>query len=169
MISGRPVRFRAILLLSAALAGIVLLAGTPGSARGWELVVERGDAVRRFPLPTGSFELSWIHSVERTEWRETYVVDRAGAIVLVASEFASGGAGLPDRVGTGETFRETDGRMRIGKRHIRIGRLRVRLSDISHHWLRVCGSPVDLTAAFGEGAVTIRAEPSLSRREGGHR
>jgi len=159
MVFGRSVRLQALLLLSAAMFGAVSAAAFPGSARAWVLVVEGGNGARRFPLPSGTFELSWIHSVELTEWRETYVIDRSGGIVLVASEFSSGGAGLPDRVEKGERFLRKDGRMRIEGRNIRIGTLAVRLSDVSHHRLRVSGEPVDLNALFGEGVVTIRAVP----------
>jgi hypothetical protein len=159
MFFARPVRLHAVFLLAAALGGIVPLAGLPAEARGWSLSVDGGGASLRFPLPGGTFELSWIHSVERTEWRETYAVDRDGAIVLVASEFASGGAGLPDSVGEGETFVRKDGRMRIEGRNVRIGDLRIRLSDVSRHFLRVAGRRVDLNACFGEGVVTMHAAP----------
>jgi hypothetical protein len=159
MFFARPVRIQAGLLLSAALGGVLPLAGLPASARGWDLSVAGGGASLRFPLPAGTFELSWIHSVERTEWRETYTVDRTGEIVLVASEFSSGGAGLPERVGEGETFSLKDGRMRIEGRNLRIGDLRIRLSGVSRHFLWVAGRRVDLNARFGEGVVTIHAEP----------
>jgi hypothetical protein len=159
MFFARPVRFQAGFLLLAAVGGLLPLAGVPASARGWELSVAGGGARQRFPLPAGAFELSWIHSVERTEWRETYVVDRAGDIVLVASEFSSGGAGLPETVGEGETFSLKDGKMRIAGRDVRIGDLRIALSDVSRHFLWVAGRRVDLNERFGEGVVTIHAEP----------
>jgi len=159
MSSARPARFQAALLLSAALGGVLPLAGFPAGVSGWELRVDGGVAPLRFTLPDGAFELSWIHSVERTEWRETYAVDRNGDIVLVASEFASGGAGLPDSVGEGETFLRKDGRMRIEGRNVRIGVLKIRLSDVSRHVLRASGRRVDLNAEFGEGVITLHGAP----------
>ena len=99
-----------------------------------------------------------MHSVEKTEWRETYAVDREGKIVLTASDFASAGAGLPDRVGPGETFRAHGGRMRIEGRCLPIQELRVRLSEVSHHVLRIGNRNIDLNALFGECVVSIRVE-----------
>jgi len=159
MFFARPVRFQAGLLLSAALGGLLPLTAFPAGARGWELSVAGNGASLRLPLPAGGFELSWIHSVERTEWRETYVVNRAGEIVLVASEFSSGGAGLPEGVGEGETFSLKDGRMRIEGRNVRLRDLKIRLSDVSRHFLWAAGRRVDLNARFGEGVVTMHAAP----------
>ncbi|MGE5247684.1 MAG: DUF1850 domain-containing protein [Verrucomicrobiota bacterium] len=153
------VRLQGLLLWSAALAGILLAGTFPAVAGGWELAVDGAGASRKFPLPGGTFELSWIHSVELTEWRESYAVTRTGEIVLVASEFASGGAGLPDTVRNGETFRSEGGRMRIEGRNVRVRELKVRLSDVSHHVLWLGEQRVDLNAAFGEGVVTIHAVP----------
>ncbi len=159
MLFAPSVRRQGLLLLSAALAGILLAGTFPVVARGWELAVDGAGASRKFPLPGGTFELSWIHSVELTEWRERYAVARTGEIVLVASEFASGGAGLPYAVREGETFRSKGGRMRIEGRNVRMRELKVRLSDVSHHVLWVGEKRVDLNAAFGEGVVTIHAAP----------
>jgi len=159
MIFGRAVRLSGAFLLSSALLGAVPAVGFPDGSRRCEVVVEGRGAVRRFSVPTCTFALSWIHSVERTEWRETYVVDRDGEIVLSASEFSSGGAGLPDAVGEGETFRRENGAMRIERRNVRIGELRIRLSDVSHHRLGVGGDWIDLNAEFGDGVVTIRGAP----------
>lgn len=125
--------------------GIPSLRGAAETAGGRELRVD------------GPFELSWVHSVERTEWREAFEVDGVGRIVLVASDFASGGAGLPDRVGEGGRFLLKDGRMRIEGKGLPLGELRVRLSPESHHILRADGRTVDLNDAFGEGVITIRA------------
>jgi hypothetical protein len=169
MVFGRPVRLHAAFLLSTVLLGLVPVTVFPGGPRGWDLVVEGCRGARRFPLPAGTFALSWTHSVERTEWRESYCVDREGEIVLVASEFSSGGAGLPDAVGEGETFVQKDGRMRIGRRHVLIGELKVRLSGISHHFLWVGGERLDLNEAFGEGVVAIHAAPQNTDLEGGQR
>ncbi|MGB7632025.1 MAG: DUF1850 domain-containing protein, partial [Candidatus Deferrimicrobium sp.] len=120
----------------------------------------------RFPLPGNVFGLSWAHSVERTEWRETYTVGPGGEILLTASTFESAGAGLPDRLADGEVFRLKDGTMRFEGRRVPIGDLRVRLSDVSPHLLLVGERAVDLNSVFGEGVVTIRAEQEQTRKGG---
>lgn len=45
-------------------------------------------------LPEQSFTLSWIHSVERALWRESYQV-KNGALHLYRSQFKTFGAGTP--------------------------------------------------------------------------
>jgi hypothetical protein len=135
----------------AAAAVIVLWAG---AASAECLRIAGPHEVRCLAMRSGTFQLSWIHSVERTEWRETYRVD-AGGLILTASEFSSAGAGLPDRLLPGEVFHNRSGRMWIDHRHIPIRDLRIRLSPLSHHVLHVDGRDLDLTALFGESVVSI--------------
>jgi hypothetical protein len=125
---------------------------------GFTLTVDGGGRSLRFPLPGDEFSLSWTHSVELTEWRDTYTVAPGGAIFLTASTFASAGAGLPDRLGDGEAYRLEDGAMRIEGRRVPVGDLRMRLSAPSPHFLRVGGRVIDLVSIFGEGVVTIRVK-----------
>jgi hypothetical protein len=153
-----PREFSFPFVLRVALAAAIFASIEASPAGAWELVVSGEGRELRIPLPADRFELSWVHSVERTEWRETYAVERSRGIVLVASEFLSSGAGLPDRVGEGETFRMKDGRMRVEGRDVAVGEFTVRLSDVSRHNLWAGSRRVDLNAAFGEGVVTIRAE-----------
>lgn len=127
-------------------------------AGGFTLRIDGAAKSVRFPLPGNDFGLSWTHSVERTEWRETYTVEPGGAIFLTASAFASAGAGLPDQLADGGVFRLEDGTMRIEGRRVPVGDLRVRLSDLSPHVLHAGERTVDLNALFGEGVVTIRVE-----------
>jgi len=135
-------------------------------AGGYTLRIDGPAKIVRFPLPGNVFGLSWAHSVERTEWRETYTVGPGGAIFLTASAFASAGAGLPDRLADGEVFRLEDGTMRIEGRRVPVGDLRVRLSDVSPHVLHAGERPVDLNSLFGEGVVTIRVEQEQTRKGG---
>lgn len=139
-------------------------------AGGFALRVDGESGCIRLPLPDGGFDLSWMHSVERTRWRETYSVGPGGEIVLTASAFASAGAGLPDRIGDGERFVASGGEMRIVGRRVPVGVLRIRLSGVSRHILAAGGRTIDLNARFGEGVVTIRAEevPTI-RGKGGCR
>ncbi len=129
-------------------------------AEGFSLRIDGGSKTVRLPLSGNGFGLSWLHSVERTGWRETYAVGPGGTISLTASAFASAGAGLPDRLADGEVFRLEDGTMRIEGRSVPVGDLRVRLSDVSPHVLHAGERDVDLNRLFGEGVVTIRAEGS---------
>jgi hypothetical protein len=129
-------------------------------AGGFNLRIDGAEKSVRFPLRGDVFGLSWEHSVERTEWRETYTIGPGGAIFLTTSAFASAGAGLPDRLADGEVFRQEGGTMRIEGRRVPIGDLRVRLSDVSPHVLHMGERAVDLNSVFGEGVVTIRVEVS---------
>jgi len=135
-------------------------------AGGVTLRIDGAAKVVRFSLPGSDFGLSWTHSVERTAWRETYTVGPGGEILLTASTFESAGAGLPERLADGEVFRLQDGMMRIEGRHIPVGDLRVRLSDVSPHLLHVGDRAVDLNSVFGEGVVTIRVEQEQPRKGG---
>lgn len=135
-------------------------------AGGLTLRIDGPAGVVRFPLPGGVFGLSWAHSVERTEWRETYAIGPGGAIFLTESAFSSAGAGLPDRVADGEVFRMGDGTMRIEGRRVPVDDLRVRLSDVSPHVLHVGGRAIALNPLFGEGVVTIRVEEEETRKGG---
>jgi hypothetical protein len=132
--------------------------GAVAFAGGVALRIDGAAKSVRFPLPCNGFDLSWKHSVELTEWRETYMVGPDGEILLTASTFESAGAGLPDRIAGGEVFRLEGGRMRIEGRRIPVGDLRVRLSDVSPHVLHAGERAVDLNSIFGEGVVTIRVE-----------
>lgn len=132
-------------------------------AGGFTLRLDGAAKSVRFPLPGNVFGLSWVHSVERTEWRETYTVGPCGEILLTASTFESAGAGLPDRLADGESFRLGNGTMRIEGRRVPVGDLRLRLSDLSPHVLHVGERAVDLNSLFGEGVVTIWVEAKQLR------
>ena len=135
-------------------------------AGGFTLRIDGVAKSVRFPLPGNVFGLSWEHSVELTQWSETYAVGPGGEILLTASTFESAGAGLPDRLADGEVFRLEDGTMRIEGRRVPIGDLRVRLSDVSPHLLHAGERAVDLNSVFGEGVVTIRVEQEQTRKGG---
>ena len=150
---------------SVRIALLALLLCLPAAATAGERIQVSGPAgTSAFDLPNGRFTLSWIHSVERTEWRETFAVDSGGRISLVVSEFESAGAGLPGMPNAGEVVRLEDGKMRLTGSGLSVQVLRVRLSDLSHHSLHTEDRVIDLNAMFGEGIVTIRAISSKRRR-----
>ena len=125
----------------------------PEEASARCLEVATPTAARCFPLRS-RFQLSWVHSVERTAWRETYHV-RRGGILLVASEFSSAGAGLPDTLRPGEIFRAGGGKMRIEHRRVPIPDLRIHLSPLSHHLLHIGRRTIDLNSLFGDAVVSV--------------
>lgn len=54
------------------------------------------EEIAAFPVNGGDLmELSWIHSVEKTPWIETYQVKSVQEFLLVSTAFASYGAGVP--------------------------------------------------------------------------
>lgn len=143
-------------ILSIAACGILFPAS--GGCHAGERIVVSGPASQRvFVLPGKTFDLSWIHSVELTEWRETFAIDPSGRIALAASEFASAGAGLPGMPNGGEIVRFSDGKMRLTGSRLVLDDLEVHLSDRSHHYLRTEDRLIDLNALFGEGTISIRA------------
>ena len=138
----------------------VLLLGLCWAGWAWagaSLVIAGPGGSLVLPLPSQGFTLSWEHSVEHTQWRETFVAGPGGRWELVSSEFASAGAGLPDRLEPGDVFSLRNGRMKLTHHHVALPALRLRLSDVSPHRLSVGGRILDLNAIFGEGVVTIRA------------
>jgi hypothetical protein len=47
-----------------------------------------------------TFTIKWIHSVEKTPWRETYQLTDEGELLLIETAFQSFGAGVPHQKGT---------------------------------------------------------------------
>jgi hypothetical protein len=147
----------AFAVLAIAACGVLFPAS--GGCRAGERIVISGPASQMtFVLPGKTFDLSWIHSVELTEWRETFAIDPSGKISLAASEFESAGAGLPGMPNGGEIVRLADGKMRLTGSRLVLDDLEVCLSDLSHHYLRTEDRLIDLNAIFGEGTISIRAE-----------
>ena len=147
----------AFAILSIAAWGIFFPA-SGGCHAGERLVISGPASQRVFILPGKTFDLSWIHSVELTEWRETFAIDPSGRIALAASEFASAGAGLPGMPNGGEIVRLANGKMRLTRSRLVLDDLEVHLSDLSHHYLGMEDRLIDLNAIFGEGTISIRAE-----------
>jgi hypothetical protein len=147
----------AFAILAIAACGI-LFPASEGCRAGERIIISGPSSQKVFVLPGKTFDLSWIHSVELTEWRETFAIDPSGRISLAASEFASAGAGLPGMPNGGEIVRLTDGKMRLTGSRLVLDDLEVHLSDLSHHYLRTEDRLIDLNAIFGEGTISIRAE-----------
>ncbi|MEF2071338.1 DUF1850 domain-containing protein [Consotaella aegiceratis] len=83
----------------------VAIVAAVGAVLAWPrlflVIAERGHPVQVFwTAPGERFTLSWIHSVEKEAWEETFRIDGEGAISVVATRFKTFGAGVPSDVGT---------------------------------------------------------------------
>lgn len=56
-----------------------------------------------------AFQLSWIHSVEKTEWKECYLQE-GNDLILADTQFVSFGAGTPDQ---GNLTKQKDGNIHM--------------------------------------------------------
>ncbi|MDO5633406.1 MAG: DUF1850 domain-containing protein [Micrococcus sp.] len=95
-------------------SGVVLLTGctTPGTLT-LECAHQRTDEIfgTRTVAPGDTVRLSWIHSIELTDWTDTFRVEDRG-FTLIETEFSSYGAGMP--TGTEE------GTVHLGEDSLRI-------------------------------------------------
>lgn len=97
-----------------------------------------------------AFSLSWTHSVEKTEWREDYAVER-GALRLVEARIKGSGAGMEP----GEGARLEDGWWIWNPDGAVSPELRLAASGATVSPWQLChpGGCVDLGATAGETAV----------------
>lgn len=97
-----------------------------------------------------AFSLSWTHSVEKTEWREDYAVERVG-LRLIEARIKGSGAGMEP----GEGARLEDGWW-IWRPTVPVSpELRLAASGATVSAWRLCheGGCVDLGATAGEAVV----------------
>ncbi len=47
--------------------------------------------------PEDTFSVEWIHSVEKTKWKEKLQVNEEGKIILIETSFKSFGSGVPNQ------------------------------------------------------------------------
>lgn len=102
--------------LTLGLAGVAGLAGpAPAGGRGWSLVCRHqrtGEVLAGAAVAPGTLvHLSWIHSIERSPWEETFRCESTG-FTLVETRFEAFGAGMPYDAGEGRLTVE-DGRVVI--------------------------------------------------------
>ncbi|PYZ92649.1 hypothetical protein CR194_13355 [Salipaludibacillus keqinensis] len=93
------------------LATIIVIAGTITtsffqSSQEVYLVVadaRTGETLLESPMKTGEeLTISWIHSVEKTPWNETYQIQEDN-LLLKSTSFQSYGAGVPHQSGDAKT------------------------------------------------------------------
>lgn len=117
-------------------------------------------------LEKNEFTLSWKHSVEKTEWKESYKVEESGAIALVSAKFSSAGAGLPDRLDGNEVLTVKDGKFLLEGKKMILDEMSINLDGNSHHFLCVSGKKIiDLNDIFGEGIVLLKVTTNYNREE----
>jgi hypothetical protein len=86
----------ASLLAAAAAVALAVLWRSPAhTGRGICIgtLNDRGPATVRAMLPTQSFTLAWMHSVEKIRWEEDYRVE-TGRLVMEAARVRGSGAGM---------------------------------------------------------------------------
>lgn len=142
----------------AALA-LVVLAGAMASLVPAFVVLEvrewrRGRLLYLAPVrPQSRFEVTFVHSVERTPVREVFTVGPDLDIYLVETVYESFGAGLPTTAEEGARFVLEGGTMRITGLHRRIGQLVLSVSPVPGHVLRVANRAVTLADLADPGTA----------------
>lgn len=103
-------------------------------------------------LAVGAFTLAWTHSVEKTEWRESWTVSPAG-LELVEARVKGSGAGMDP----GEGAKLRDGWWVWSPRLPAQGELHLAASGATVSPWRLChsGACLDLGSAPGE-PVTLK-------------
>lgn len=99
----------------------------------------------QFYLKEKAFELSWIHSVEKEEWREFYERD-GGTLILTETHFKTFGAGVPS---DGTILPSDDGfiHMRIDRE---MGDMNLTVSDNAQTTIRAGGREIKLYALIDD-------------------
>lgn len=85
----------ALLIACLATAAIAFGASATRGERRLEIAGRRGSVWASPVAPGQPFDVTFVHSQERTRWTQHYVVGRDGAIVQTGSTFGSYGAGMP--------------------------------------------------------------------------
>ena len=86
------------------IVAILLILSACTHSNEWTLVVfSQDDGKDYFKVENvqsgDEFTISWIHSVEKTPWRETYQIADNGELLLIETAFQSFGAGVPHQKG----------------------------------------------------------------------
>ena len=103
-----------------------------------------------------SFTLAWQHSVERFQWRETFVITPAGRLRLLRSSTQGYGAGTPDRQRDGDVFRVERGWLINEPVGLELEEVAISLSRLAPHWLESGALRLSLLEIAGEQAILLR-------------
>ena len=113
--------------------------------------------LRTVPVPTMErFTVTWEHSVEHFQWRETYQITPAGRLRLLSSSTKGYGAGTPDRQQKGAGFRMEGGWLVNEPVGLELDALAISLSRLAPHWLQSGDLRLSLLDIAGEQAVVLR-------------
>ena len=103
-----------------------------------------------------NFTLTWEHSVEHFQWRETFVITPAGRLRLLRSSTQGYGAGTPDRQRDGDVFRVERGWLVNEPVGLELGELPISLSRLAPHWLESGAMRLSLLEIAGEQVIVLR-------------
>ena len=135
-------------------AVLVLKPFVPGNEK---LVLRDGDSRKiyaQYDAPEGTrFSVAFIHSVNKTEVKETYEIKQDG-IYLQECLYSGFGAGVATEVEEGQTLTYTeDGRMLISGYNIKIPGLSYIVGTVSDHVLEINGEEISLRELCGRNSV----------------
>jgi len=124
---------------------------------GEKLILRDGDSGKvyaRYDAEEGTrFSVAFIHSVNKTEVKETYEIKDDG-IYLQECLYSGFGAGVATEVGEGQTLTYTeDGRMLITGYNIKIPSLSYIVGTVSDHILEINGVEISLRELCGRNSV----------------
>jgi hypothetical protein len=100
--------------------------------------------------------VTWEHSVEHFQWRETYQITSTGRLRLLSSSTQGYGAGTPDRQQEGAGFRMEQGWLINEPVGLELEALPISLSRLAPHWLQSGDLRLSLLDIAGEQAIVLR-------------
>ena len=100
--------------------------------------------------------VTWEHSVEHFQWRETYQITSTGRLRLLSSSTKGYGAGTPDWQWEGAAFRVEQGWLVNEPVGLELEELMISLSSLAPHWLESGALRLSLLDIAGEQAIVLR-------------
>ena len=116
-------------------------------------------------VPVGNvegFTVTWEHSVEHFQWRETFEVTPGGRLRLLSSATHGYGAGTPDRQREGGGFLMEQGWLIYEPVGLELEALPISLSPLSPHWMESGAMRLSLLEIAGEQAILLRPRRGVS-------
>lgn len=119
--------------------------------------------LRTVPVPIiERFTVTWEHSVEHFQWRETYQITSTGRLRLLSSSTKGYGAGTPDRQQEGAGFRMEEGWLVNEPVGLELDALTISLSRLAPHWVESAAVRLSLLELAGEQAIVLRPSRSVA-------
>ena len=139
--------------------GILLVSGGVACAGELEIWTQSVPPrlLRTVPVPTMErFTVTWEHSVEHFQWRETYEITPTRRLRLLSSSTKGYGAGTPDWQWEGAAFRVEQGWLVNEPVGLELKELLISLSSLAPHWLESGALRLSLLDIAGEQAIVLR-------------